>query len=266
MDSQQKLAALVSMLADDDADFAAVRDLVDELGAGRDASLVPELYRVLAGFLDRGDWFGRDQIAEVLYGLQGIEALPLLLRAAARDLGDDQQGIGALIIDLLYVDHARARAAVLEALAGGDPALRRIAVWALGFVRERQDAEALLQAAADPDPAIRAAAVGSSDARAGRDSPELAVLRGALADADPRVRISALIQLGHRGAAALAPAVAAIAGDPDRLVRAAVAEALGLSAGPGARDTLDRLAGDPDEHVRGAAIRALRRLDAIEDC
>jgi HEAT repeat protein len=264
MDSQQKLAALVSMLADDDADFADIRALVDELGAGRDASLVPELRRVLAGCVDRGDWFGRDQIARVLYDLRGVEALPQLLRVAARDLGDDQQSLGALIIDLLYVDRVRARAAVLEALADGDAALRRTALWALGFVRERQDAETLLRAAADPDPEIRAAAVGSADARAGRDSPELAVLRGALADPDPRVRISAVAQLGHRGDAALAPVVAAMAGDPDRQVRAAVAEALGLSAGPGARVALERLAADRDEHVRGNATRALRRLDAVE--
>ena len=262
MDSQQKLAALVSMLADDDADFAAIRDLADELGAGRDGTLVPELHRVLAGCLDRGDWFGRDQIAQVLYGLQGIDALPLLLRAAARDLGDDQQGLAALIIDLLYVDHGRARAAVLAALADGDPALRRTAVWALGFVRERQDAETLLQAAVDPDPAIRAAAVGSADARAGRNSPELAVLREALADRDPRVRISALIQLGGRGDPALAADLAAVADDPDRQVRATVAEALG-HAGPAARDALERLAGDQDEHVCAAATRALRRLDAV---
>lgn len=264
MDSQQKLAALALMLADDDADFADIRELVDALGAARDASLVPGLRKVLAECLDRGDWFGRDQIARVLYGLQGVRALPELLRAAARDLGDDQQSLGALIIDLLYVDHDQARTAVLEALSEGDTTLRRTAVWALGFVRERQDAETLLRAAADPDPEIRAAAVGSADARASRDSPELAALRAALADPDARVRISALTQLGHRGDAAFAPAIAGAAGDPDRRVRCAVADALALAAGPVARTTLERLAADPDEHVRENAARALRRLDAAE--
>jgi hypothetical protein len=51
-------------------------------------TLVPRLHEVLDRFLEEENFYGHDLIASVLAGVAGVAALPALLLAAARDLGD----------------------------------------------------------------------------------------------------------------------------------------------------------------------------------
>jgi hypothetical protein len=51
-------------------------------------TLVPRLHEALDRFLEEENLYGHDLIASVLAGVAGVAALPALLLAAARNLGD----------------------------------------------------------------------------------------------------------------------------------------------------------------------------------
>jgi hypothetical protein len=83
--------------------------IVNELEASGDRALVPRLAQELRRYLDTGNFYGRDIIAQVLVGLAGVGALPLLIEAASWDLGDDQDSLHSAIIDAMWFDMDRAR-------------------------------------------------------------------------------------------------------------------------------------------------------------
>ncbi|WP_266579483.1 hypothetical protein [Streptomyces sp. NBC_00365] len=78
-------------------------------------------------------------LCTILAATAGSRALPELLRAFARDLGDDQGSLSAILTDFAHQDRAYARSIVLPWAAGPDPDLRRAALWLLGFVPEPSD-------------------------------------------------------------------------------------------------------------------------------
>ncbi|WP_411101423.1 fumarate reductase/succinate dehydrogenase flavoprotein subunit [Streptomyces sp. cmx-4-9] len=110
----------------------------------------------------------------------------------------------------------------------------------------------LRSALAVPDPVVRSAALEALRALRLGDAELYA---GALADADPEVRIQAVRALVAVDAVA---ALAAAAGDPAREVRVAVAKGLAAVHAP-TPAPLDPLLADPDPLVRGAALAALAR-------
>lgn len=250
---------LVRLLAVDDLDFDRIDTLADRIRSSADATLQPVLERHLADLLDAGNWFGRDEIARLLYELCGLAALPALLRASARDLGDDQDNLSSWIVDLFHTDRAAARSAVLDCLASTEPGVRRLGVWALGFVGEEQDRPLIVEAAADADPRMRSAALGSLRIPAD-DAPDLvAVFEAGVRDPDRQVRIIAISQLGWQRREALIPLIASGADDPEPRVREFVAHALGRIPGRPecSRSVLEKLAGDQDARVRAAARTVL---------
>jgi hypothetical protein len=85
-------------------DYADIASTVTALAVCGDATLVPRLCEVLDRFLDKENFYGRDLIAGVLAGIQGAAALPVLLRASVRDLGDDRDGLQSEIVELLHAD------------------------------------------------------------------------------------------------------------------------------------------------------------------
>jgi hypothetical protein len=111
-----------------------VTELTDELIASLDPSAAPVLARHLATYVEDGNARGRDILAEVLTGVAGVDALPDLIRASARDLRDDQAVLQGLIIDLVQLFPVLA-AIRLEALSRDrSVAVREVAVWAWGFI------------------------------------------------------------------------------------------------------------------------------------
>jgi HEAT repeat protein len=85
-------------------------------------------------------------------------------------------------------------------------------------------------------------------------------LRGALADADPRVRETAALALGKQGDTASAPAlIAGAKQEPWPFVRRAELEALGQLCAPGAAELMLRALGKDVDEVRRAALVGLVR-------
>jgi hypothetical protein len=87
--------------------------------------LVPQLTTELNRFLDEKHFYGRDIIADTLAGLLGVEALPLLIAASVRDLGDDQDTLNATINDAMWSDKARDRTILHDLGADGSPEVRQ---------------------------------------------------------------------------------------------------------------------------------------------
>jgi hypothetical protein len=89
--NRDALEAVVRHAALLDDDYDDIAPALDTLTACADTSLVPRLREALDHFLDDRNFYGRDLIARVLAGIQGVAALPALLGASARDIGDDQR-------------------------------------------------------------------------------------------------------------------------------------------------------------------------------
>ncbi|WP_165958756.1 HEAT repeat domain-containing protein [Actinomadura sp. KC345] len=209
-----------------DDEFDRITELTGALIHGADLTLVPELEGHLETFLEREDFYGRDVIGEVLAGIAGADALPVLLRASARDLGDDQDTFGMIICDLLEQDPARARPAVLDLVGADDGELRATGVWALDFILSDEDLPRVTAALGDPDPGVRSAAAGPAGRLARRFPEAMDAMAAALKDRDPQVRISVLSSLGYTKSAAAVPHVTRLRDDPDHRVREWAAIAL----------------------------------------
>jgi HEAT repeat protein len=242
-----------------DDDYDDIAPTLEALSACGDLSLVPGLREALDRFLDDGNFYGRDLIASALAGIQGVAALPVLLRASARELGDDQDGLSAEIVELLQEDPVAARGAVLELAAGDAPEARRVGLWALGFVVEAQDIELLAAAASDTDPQVRSAAIGAIPDPRG-DDRAFGVLVGALRDVDDGVRVSAASRLGYTGRANAVAPLALLVTDRAPRVRSMAAYALGKLGSAEAATALLPLLKDPQRHVRERAAEALGRV------
>jgi hypothetical protein len=110
---------------DDPDDSTRAYEVVEEIVATGDRTLVPRLKEELDTFLDTDHFYGRDVIADALAGLLGVESLPLLIAASARDLGDDQDTLQSTILDVMWTDKSRARTILDELHASGSAELRK---------------------------------------------------------------------------------------------------------------------------------------------
>ncbi|BCY06080.1 HEAT repeat domain-containing protein [Actinoplanes sp. L3-i22] len=259
IDGRAGLETVLRQIARPTGEHSDIAPTVTALVASGDTSLVPALNGALERFLEEENSYGRDVIAEILAGIEYEAALPTLLRAAARDLGDDQDSLRSHITDLLDGDPAACRPAVLALADDRSSALRKTALWALGHVVEIEDLERLAAAAADVDPEIRCLSLAAL-AEVSLDERVLALIVRALDDADPRVRSSAVRALGYRRRVDVLPLLVELVTDPVPDVRAQVAGALGNLSGDVVEPALRRLLDDPDLSVRGSARRALAAI------
>ncbi|MEV0427525.1 hypothetical protein [Micromonospora sp. NPDC050495] len=118
------MAELLDCIDDPDDDSTRAYQLVDEIARSGDTSLLPLLAVELDNFLNTGHFYGRDVIADALAGLGGIDVLPLLITASARNLGDDQDGLQTTILELMSTDKHRSRVVLDELRADGPPEIQ----------------------------------------------------------------------------------------------------------------------------------------------
>ncbi|MBK3562161.1 HEAT repeat domain-containing protein [Streptomyces sp. MBT62] len=267
-DTAAQLDALAAELADPDCDFDRIEALESELLTARDTDLIPRLQEHLAGAVQAGNGYGRHVLSHILAATAGSRALPELLRAFARDLGDDQDSLTATVTVLARQDRAHARSIILRWATGPDPDpdpdLRRTALWLLGYVPEPDDLDLLADAARDPDDRVRSVTVGTIGSHTKTSARAVDLLKALLADPSPRVRVSALSTLGFARRPGTLPAIHRLAEDDSTDVRAWVAIALSRfpAAEPATLAVLDVLAHDPDTYVREKAVAAREKLAA----
>jgi hypothetical protein len=122
MPNAVKLEQFLRGVDDLDLDSYDWQGTLRELASSDDQRLIPRLHEALERFMDEGNFFGRDVTGEILAGIAGPAVLNDLLRASARDLGDDQDSFAAVITDLMGQDPAAARAAILPLVKDDDSA------------------------------------------------------------------------------------------------------------------------------------------------
>ncbi|MER6592623.1 hypothetical protein ABT214_12370 [Micromonospora purpureochromogenes] len=124
------MAELLHCIDDPDDDSTLAYQLVDEITASGDKALIPLLAAELDSVLNTGHFYGRDVIADILAGLGGIDVLPLLIAASARNLGDDQDGLQSTILELMSTNKQQVRIVLDELRAGGPPEIQHRVTWA----------------------------------------------------------------------------------------------------------------------------------------
>ncbi|MEV4431115.1 hypothetical protein ACN9M0_30630 [Streptomyces sp. R-07] len=128
------LTRLTEMLDDLDADVDETIDLADEVAASGDAGLLPRLQAELDRALTERNAYARELLGGVLAAIGGPDALPALVRASAVDLGDDQDGLAAEIVDLVQADPKAARRLLQPMTEDEDLSVANRADWALRFL------------------------------------------------------------------------------------------------------------------------------------
>ncbi|MEU1230286.1 hypothetical protein [Streptomyces sp. NPDC005828] len=128
------LTRLTEMLDDLDADVDATIDLADEIAASGDAGLLPRLQAELDRALAERNAYARELLGGVVAAIGGTDTLPALVRASAVDLGDDQDGLAAEIVDLVQADPKAARRLLQPMTEDDDLSVANRADWALRFL------------------------------------------------------------------------------------------------------------------------------------
>lgn len=167
------------------------------LDKGADESRLPQLYQLLT---EGKDFFIREAAAAPISRLEGLRALPCLLRA--RELGvaenHDNDGLDSIIMDLVSYHSEEAVPMLLAMSSSPSAACRADAAWLLGFCANAASPEPLVKLAQDNNSSVRSVAIASLASFGNRDEA-LNALLNALQDNDEQVRIEAASALGYYG-------------------------------------------------------------------
>ena len=185
----------------------------------------------------------------------GASLLGTLRAGRGEQVLEGGPGLGALSGD------PQVSAALLDASAAPEAAVRRMAVTLLARLGAAEARSSLVRALDDDDPGVRVAAI---DGLATLDpSPGAAsAVAPRLDDPDDRVRAAAIRTVGRRGGPDIAERLESLAGDPSLPVRAALAVALDDLEG-GARGLVAGLLADPSADVRQATIEAVAAVGGV---
>ncbi|MEU3604608.1 hypothetical protein AB0E83_04000 [Streptomyces sp. NPDC035033] len=132
--TDDSVTRLLAMLDDLDADVDATIDLADEIAAGGDRALLPRLESELDRAVAERNGYARELLGGVIAALGGPTTLPVLVRASAVDLGDDQDGLATEIVDLVQDDPKTAERVLRPLAEDDDLAVANRADWALRFL------------------------------------------------------------------------------------------------------------------------------------
>ncbi|MEU7016404.1 hypothetical protein [Streptomyces sp. NPDC046385] len=134
MTDDARVTRLIGMLDDLEADVDETIDLADAIAASGDLGLLPRLESELDRALADRNAYARELLGGVIAALGGTDRLPVLIRASAVDLGDDQDGLAAEIVDLVQADPDTARTLLQPLTEDDDLTVANRADWALRFV------------------------------------------------------------------------------------------------------------------------------------
>jgi HEAT repeat protein len=158
---------------------------------------VPELYSLLN---DENFWI-REMAAYPLARLEGVKALPSLFQALTRGFqeGHDNDGLSAIIAQLLETNQEKATPLLLQILKSPDEETRANAAWALGFTASQIMPTVLLQVLeTETIPKVRSAITGSLSSF--HNSAEVFdKLLELMNDSDEQVKIDAIAGIGYLG-------------------------------------------------------------------
>ncbi|GAA2773447.1 hypothetical protein [Streptomyces showdoensis] len=131
--TDDRVTRLIEMLDDLEADVDETIDLADAIAASGDLGLLPRLESELDRAVADRNAYGRELLGGVVAALGGPDRLPVLIRASAVDLGDDQDGLAAEIVDLVQADPKTARRLLQPLTEDDDLTVANRADWALRF-------------------------------------------------------------------------------------------------------------------------------------
>ncbi|WP_436530863.1 HEAT repeat domain-containing protein [Actinoplanes sp. HUAS TT8] len=245
-------------------------DLVRELVASGDRSVVGPAREALERDVARRNGLGRDLMALVLAGLDAVESFPLLLDVYTEELRhdgvDDLDTLTRALGTAARAGRDSARATILARVTDPDQPVRRAALRVLEYVFEPSDLGVVRAGLADPDPWVRFAALGSLPTVA--DNPEVyQIVVAALHDPDGWVQREAVLLLAWSSPPSVVDHLIAMLGEVNFHVhaRSAVGEAIGRMAKgsdrvPAAAAALRELLADTDSTVRAGAVRGIGLL------
>ncbi|MFJ3905299.1 hypothetical protein [Streptomyces sp. NPDC090025] len=132
--TDDRVTRLVEMLDDLDADLDETIALADAIAADGDQALLPRLESELDRAVADHNSYARELLGGLIAALGGPAQLPLLVRASAVDLGDDEDGLAGEIVALVQADPQTAQRLLQPLTAADDLTLANRADWALRFV------------------------------------------------------------------------------------------------------------------------------------
>lgn len=162
-----------------------------------DESWLPRLHRLLAK--DKS-FFVREAAAFPIARLEGLRALPKLLHAKkmGEDDGHDNDGLVAVITDLVLAHPEEAAPILLQMIRSRSERKRSDAAWLWGFAAEALTPEPLLKLLNDRSRRVRSSAIGSLPSFKDREDVFTGLVN-ALEDQDEEVRCAAVSSLGYFG-------------------------------------------------------------------
>jgi HEAT repeat protein len=191
---QNSLDKIIDDLRSKDIDQAV--EAIYRLEKIADESHLPQLEQLLQD----SNFFIREATAGPYAKIMGIRALPLLLQAQLRGYEDnhDNDGLDAVIIELVETHEAEATPLLMELLRSQNSESRAQAAWLLGFVASQIEPTPLVDALHDKSSEVRANAAGALSSFEGYPGV-FEALSEALKDQDEQVRVSVASALGYLG-------------------------------------------------------------------
>lgn len=185
------------------ADLHDVEDIDRAVAACRslegsaDESWLPRLHDLLA---NGRDFFVREAAAYPIARLEGLQALPQLLHALhlGEEEGHDNDGLVALITDLVSANPEEAAPALFRLIHEPSEYQRSAGAWLWGFASKSLPLEPLLALLHDQNPRVRSAVVGSLVSYKNREAVFDCLVKS-LEDPADGVKCTAASSLGYYG-------------------------------------------------------------------